>query len=51
MRWFVALDDAIERRRITDDAMKEVFGMSYLAGRAKAWALGLKLHGPYAFES
>uniref|UniRef100_M4C2Z3 Retrotransposon gag domain-containing protein n=1 Tax=Hyaloperonospora arabidopsidis (strain Emoy2) TaxID=559515 RepID=M4C2Z3_HYAAE len=25
--------------------------MSNLAGRAKAWALGLKLHDPYAFGS
>ena len=51
MRWFVELDDAIEARRITDDAMKVTFGMSNLAGRAKAWALGLKLHDPHVFGS
>ena len=51
LRWFVELDDAIEARRIDDDAMKVKFAMSNLAGRAKAWALGLKLHDPYVFPT
>ena len=50
MRWFVELDDAIQVRRIKDDAMKVTFAMSNLAGRAKDWALGLKLHDSYAVE-
>ncbi|CAI5711096.1 unnamed protein product [Peronospora effusa] len=51
LRWFVELDDAIEACRIDDDAMKVKFAMSNLAGRAKAWALGLKLHDPYVFPT
>ena len=51
LRWFVELDDAIQARRIEDDAMKVPFAMSNLAGRAKDWALGLQLHDSYAFES
>ena len=51
LRWFVELDDAIEARRINDDATKVKFGMSNLAGRAKSWALGLKLHDPLVFGS
>ena len=51
MRWFVELDDAIQARRIEDDAMKVTFAMSNLAGRAKDWALGQKLHDSYVFES
>ena len=51
MRWFVELDGAIEARRISENAMKVMFGMSNLGGRAKSWALGLKIHVPYVFGS
>ena len=36
MRWFVELSDAIEGRRITDDAMKRGVWHVHLAGSAKA---------------
>uniref|UniRef100_A0AAV1UX69 Retrotransposon gag domain-containing protein n=1 Tax=Peronospora matthiolae TaxID=2874970 RepID=A0AAV1UX69_9STRA len=51
LRWFVELDDAIRARRIDDGDMQAAFAQSNLAGRAKTWALGLKLHDPYAFGS
>uniref|UniRef100_A0AAV1U007 Retrotransposon gag domain-containing protein n=1 Tax=Peronospora matthiolae TaxID=2874970 RepID=A0AAV1U007_9STRA len=51
LRWFVELDDAIRARRIEDEDMQVAFAQSNLAGRAKTWALGLKLHDPYAFGS
>uniref|UniRef100_A0AAV1U001 CCHC-type domain-containing protein n=1 Tax=Peronospora matthiolae TaxID=2874970 RepID=A0AAV1U001_9STRA len=51
LRWFVELDDAIRARRIDDGDMQVAFAQSNLAGRAKTWALGLKLHDPYAFGS
>uniref|UniRef100_A0AAV1TN22 CCHC-type domain-containing protein n=1 Tax=Peronospora matthiolae TaxID=2874970 RepID=A0AAV1TN22_9STRA len=51
LRWFVELDDAIRARRIDDEDMQVAFAQSNLAGRAKTWALGLKLHDPYAFGS
>uniref|UniRef100_A0AAV1US89 CCHC-type domain-containing protein n=1 Tax=Peronospora matthiolae TaxID=2874970 RepID=A0AAV1US89_9STRA len=38
-------------RRIDDGDMQVAFAQSNLAGRAKTWALGLKLHDPCAFES
>uniref|UniRef100_A0AAV1TQI8 Uncharacterized protein n=1 Tax=Peronospora matthiolae TaxID=2874970 RepID=A0AAV1TQI8_9STRA len=38
-------------RRIDDGDMKVAFAQSNLAGRAKTWALGLKLHNPYALGS
>uniref|UniRef100_A0AAV1TEE9 Retrotransposon gag domain-containing protein n=1 Tax=Peronospora matthiolae TaxID=2874970 RepID=A0AAV1TEE9_9STRA len=50
LRWFVELDDAIRARRIDDGEMQVAFAQSNLAGRAKTWALGLKLHDPYALE-
>ena len=50
-RWIVELDDAIEARRIDDDAMRVTFAISNLGGRAKTWALGLKLHDPFCFGS
>ena len=50
-RWFVELDDAIRARRLVDDEMQVAFAQSNLAGRAKAWALGLKLSDPYVFGS
>uniref|UniRef100_A0AAV1T338 Retrotransposon gag domain-containing protein n=1 Tax=Peronospora matthiolae TaxID=2874970 RepID=A0AAV1T338_9STRA len=51
LRWFVELDDAIRARRIDDGDMQAAFVRTNLAGRAKTWALGLKLHDPYAFVS
>uniref|UniRef100_A0AAV1V7A1 Retrotransposon gag domain-containing protein n=1 Tax=Peronospora matthiolae TaxID=2874970 RepID=A0AAV1V7A1_9STRA len=51
LRWFDELDDAIRARRIDYGDMQVSFDQSNLAGRAKTWALGLKLHDPYAFES
>uniref|UniRef100_A0AAV1TWJ0 CCHC-type domain-containing protein n=1 Tax=Peronospora matthiolae TaxID=2874970 RepID=A0AAV1TWJ0_9STRA len=51
LRWLVELDDAIRARRIDDGDMQVAFAQSNLAGRAKTWALGLKLHDPYAFGS
>uniref|UniRef100_A0AAV1UUH2 CCHC-type domain-containing protein n=1 Tax=Peronospora matthiolae TaxID=2874970 RepID=A0AAV1UUH2_9STRA len=52
LRWFVELDDAIRSRRIDDGKKMQVaFAQSNLAGRAKTWALGLKLHDPFAFGS
>uniref|UniRef100_A0AAV1TRN5 Retrotransposon gag domain-containing protein n=1 Tax=Peronospora matthiolae TaxID=2874970 RepID=A0AAV1TRN5_9STRA len=45
------VDDAIRARRIDDGDMQVAFAQSNLAGRAKTWALGLKLHDPYAFGS
>uniref|UniRef100_A0AAV1UR59 CCHC-type domain-containing protein n=1 Tax=Peronospora matthiolae TaxID=2874970 RepID=A0AAV1UR59_9STRA len=51
LRWFVELDDAIRARRIDDGDMQVAFAQSNMAGRAKTWALGLKLHDPYAFGS
>uniref|UniRef100_A0AAV1T2I0 Retrotransposon gag domain-containing protein n=1 Tax=Peronospora matthiolae TaxID=2874970 RepID=A0AAV1T2I0_9STRA len=51
LRWFVELDDAIRARRIDDGETQAAFARPNLAGRAKTWALGLKLHDPYAFGS
>uniref|UniRef100_A0AAV1UKF9 Retrotransposon gag domain-containing protein n=1 Tax=Peronospora matthiolae TaxID=2874970 RepID=A0AAV1UKF9_9STRA len=51
LRCFVELDDAIRARRIDDGDLQVAFSQSNLAGRAKTWALGLKLHDPYAFGS
>uniref|UniRef100_A0AAV1VCF1 Retrotransposon gag domain-containing protein n=1 Tax=Peronospora matthiolae TaxID=2874970 RepID=A0AAV1VCF1_9STRA len=43
--------DISKARRIDDGDMQVAFAQSNLAGRAKTWALGLKLHDPYAFGS
>ena len=51
LTWFVEVDDAIEALRIEEESMKIKFGMSHLGGRARAWALGLKLHDSNVFES
>uniref|UniRef100_A0AAV1VKX8 Retrotransposon gag domain-containing protein n=1 Tax=Peronospora matthiolae TaxID=2874970 RepID=A0AAV1VKX8_9STRA len=51
LRWFVELDDAIRARQIEGDEMQVTFALSNLTGRAKTWALGLKLHDPNVFES
>ena len=45
------LDDAIRARHIVDEKMQVALAQSSLAGRAKTWALGLKLHDPYVFGS
>jgi hypothetical protein len=51
LRWLVELDDAISARRIVDEAMRVTFAVSNLAGRAKTWALGLKLRNPHSFAN
>uniref|UniRef100_A0AAV1UXZ5 CCHC-type domain-containing protein n=1 Tax=Peronospora matthiolae TaxID=2874970 RepID=A0AAV1UXZ5_9STRA len=51
LRERVLNNDAIRARRIDDGEMQVAFAQSNLAGRAKTWALGLKLHEPYAFGS
>ena len=51
LRWFVELDDAIEARRIEDDSLRVMFAVSNLAGRARTWALGLKLRNRDCFRS
>ena len=51
LRWFVELDDAMAARQIEDDAMQVTFALSNLTGRAKVWALGLKLQDPHTFGS
>uniref|UniRef100_M4BUF2 Retrotransposon gag domain-containing protein n=1 Tax=Hyaloperonospora arabidopsidis (strain Emoy2) TaxID=559515 RepID=M4BUF2_HYAAE len=51
LRWFVELDDVIRARHIVDEEMQIALAQSNLAGRAKTWALGLKLHDPYVFGS
>uniref|UniRef100_A0AAV1TM70 Retrotransposon gag domain-containing protein n=1 Tax=Peronospora matthiolae TaxID=2874970 RepID=A0AAV1TM70_9STRA len=51
LRWLVELDDAIRARHIEGDEMQVTFTLSNLTGRAKTWALGLKLHDSNVFES
>uniref|UniRef100_A0AAV1TKW3 Retrotransposon gag domain-containing protein n=1 Tax=Peronospora matthiolae TaxID=2874970 RepID=A0AAV1TKW3_9STRA len=51
LRWFVELDDDIRARHIEGDEMQVTFALSNLTGRAKTWALGLKLHLKNVFES
>uniref|UniRef100_A0AAV1UF89 Retrotransposon gag domain-containing protein n=1 Tax=Peronospora matthiolae TaxID=2874970 RepID=A0AAV1UF89_9STRA len=51
LRWFVEFDDAIRARHIEGDEMQVTISLSNLTGRAKTWALGLKLHDPNVFES
>uniref|UniRef100_A0AAV1V2W1 Retrotransposon gag domain-containing protein n=1 Tax=Peronospora matthiolae TaxID=2874970 RepID=A0AAV1V2W1_9STRA len=48
---YLKLDDAIRARHIEGDEMQVTFALSNLTGRAKTWALGLKLHDPNVFES
>uniref|UniRef100_A0AAV1VBY9 Retrotransposon gag domain-containing protein n=1 Tax=Peronospora matthiolae TaxID=2874970 RepID=A0AAV1VBY9_9STRA len=40
-----------QARHIEGDEMQVTFALSNLMGRAKTWALGLKLHDPNVFES
>uniref|UniRef100_A0AAV1ULD5 Retrotransposon gag domain-containing protein n=1 Tax=Peronospora matthiolae TaxID=2874970 RepID=A0AAV1ULD5_9STRA len=49
LRWFAELGDAIRARRMDNGDLQVAFSQSNLAGRAKTWALGLKLHDPYVF--
>uniref|UniRef100_A0AAV1UKB4 Retrotransposon gag domain-containing protein n=1 Tax=Peronospora matthiolae TaxID=2874970 RepID=A0AAV1UKB4_9STRA len=51
LRWNVELDDAIRARQIEGDEMQVTCALSNLTGRAKTWALGLKLHDPNVCES
>uniref|UniRef100_A0AAV1U328 Retrotransposon gag domain-containing protein n=1 Tax=Peronospora matthiolae TaxID=2874970 RepID=A0AAV1U328_9STRA len=51
LRWLVESDDAIRARHIEGDEMQITFSLSNLTGRAKTWALELKLHDPNVFES
>uniref|UniRef100_A0AAV1UJP8 Retrotransposon gag domain-containing protein n=1 Tax=Peronospora matthiolae TaxID=2874970 RepID=A0AAV1UJP8_9STRA len=51
LRWFVELNDAIRARHIEGGEMQVTFALSNLTGRAKTWALGLKLHDPNVFGS
>ena len=51
LRWFIELNDAIRARHIVDEQMQVAFAQSNLAGRAKTWALDLKLHDPFVFGS
>uniref|UniRef100_A0AAV1V9A6 Retrotransposon gag domain-containing protein n=1 Tax=Peronospora matthiolae TaxID=2874970 RepID=A0AAV1V9A6_9STRA len=50
LRWFVELDDVARDRHIEGDEMQVTLALSNLTGRAKTWALGLKLHDPNVFE-
>lgn len=49
LRWFIELETAMSVRIITDEEAKVGFAISQLAGRAKDWALGLKLIDPTCF--
>ena len=51
LRWLVELEGAMTARRIDEESMRVTFAMSNLAGRAKAWALGLKLRDAHCFPS
>ncbi|KAF1333702.1 reverse transcriptase, partial [Globisporangium splendens] len=51
LRWLAELDAAVNARQITDEGLKVSFAMSCLAGRAKTWAYGRRLHDPSAFTS
>ena len=48
---FVELDEDIRACHIVDEKMQVVLAQSHLVGRAKTWALGLKLHDPFVFGS
>jgi hypothetical protein len=43
LRWFIELETAMAARLITVEEAKVGFAISQLSGRAKDWALGLKL--------
>jgi hypothetical protein len=49
LRWFIELETAMSARLITVEDAKVGFAISQLSGRAKDWALGLKLVDPGSF--
>lgn len=49
LRWFIELETAMTARLITVEEAKVGFAISQLNGRAKDWALGLKLIDPFSF--
>jgi hypothetical protein len=49
LRWFIELETAMVARLITVEEAKVGFAISQLNGRAKDWALGLKLADPFCF--
>jgi len=49
LRWFIELETAMAARLIEVEGAKVGFAISQLAGRAKDWALGLKLSDPHCF--
>ena len=49
LRWFVDLDDSIRARHNFDEQIQIAVDQSNFAGRAKTWALGLKIEDPYVF--
>ena len=49
LRWFVELETAMTARLIHAEEAKVGFAISQLGGRAKDWALGLKLTDPGCF--
>ena len=49
LRWFVELETAMVARLIVAEEAKIGFAISQLGGRAKDWALGLKLTDPNCF--
>ncbi|KAF1316233.1 reverse transcriptase, partial [Globisporangium splendens] len=51
LRWLVELDAAVNARQVTDEGLEVSFAMSCLAGWAKTWAYGRRLHDPSAFTS
>ena len=50
-RWFIELETAMAARLIIAEDAKVGFAISQLAGRARDWALGLKLLEPGCFPS
>ena len=50
LKRLLELDDAIKARHIDDEEMQVAFAKSNLSGRARTWALNLRLHDPNAFE-
>ena len=51
LRWFIELETAMSARLILAEESKVGFAISQLAGRAKDWALGLKLVESGCFPS
>jgi hypothetical protein len=49
LRWFIELETAMVARLIEVEGAKVGFAISQLNGRAKDWALGLKLADAYCF--